>query len=99
MSQLLYCWRCQMEIPMLDDKEVMYVLEPMRLNEQRTRDIESAKIFVLQRYCEITCFEETNANAIWHHQLSKYGPPCRNCGKPLRTPRAKLCAACGTVVS
>jgi len=69
MSQLLYCWRCQMEIPMLDDKEVKYVLEPMRLNERRTRDIESAKVIVLQRYCEVTGF--ANANAIWHHQLSK----------------------------
>jgi hypothetical protein len=23
------------------------------------------------------------------------GPPCARCGTPLRTPRAKLCAACG----
>jgi hypothetical protein len=98
MSELLYCWRCQIEIPMLDDREAMYVLGPFRFDEQRTKDVRSGKNIVLQRYFEVTGFEETNANAVWHHQLDQYGPPCRNCGKPLRTPRAKLCAACGTEV-
>jgi hypothetical protein len=52
----------------------------------------------LARYFEITGFRETNPNAIWHHRLSLFGPPCASCGKLLRTPRAKLCAACGAVV-
>jgi hypothetical protein len=29
------------------------------------------------------------------HRLTDYGPPCRSCGLPLRTPDARLCAACG----
>ena len=48
----------------------------------------------LQRYREITGFDETNFNALFHHRLSLLGPDCHACGKPLRTPRAKLCAEC-----
>ena len=50
----------------------------------------------LQRYREITGFDETNFNALFHHRLSLLGPDCRACGKPLRTPRAKVCAECWT---
>lgn len=52
-------------------------------------------VLALQVYEEITGFHETNKNALWHHRLSVYGPPCLHCGKPLRTTRAKHCAACG----
>ena len=30
-----------------------------------------------------------------HHRLSAIGPDCGKCGKPLRTPKAKICAECG----
>ena len=48
-------------------------------------------------YSELTGFYESNHNAIMHHQISIYGPPCEACGKPLRTPQAAFCAACGKV--
>jgi hypothetical protein len=49
-------------------------------------------------YEEMTGWREMHHNAIMHHRLSIYGPPCVTCGKPLRTPRATFCAACGTRV-
>lgn len=45
-------------------------------------------------YEEFTGLRETNPRALYHHRIAMYGPPCENCGKPLRTPAAKLCAAC-----
>lgn len=49
---------------------------------------------VLAEYERITGVRETNPMAIYHHRISDYGPPCRFCDKPLRTPRAKLCGNC-----
>jgi hypothetical protein len=51
---------------------------------------------LLDGYEQITGYRETNPNAVFHHVLSIYGPPCRACSKPLRTPKAAFCAACGT---
>ena len=33
---------------------------------------------------------------ILKHRFGAFGPPCTECGLPLRTPRARICAACGT---
>ena len=46
-------------------------------------------------YLRLTGFAEGNHNAIMHHRLSLYGPPCTACARPLRTPLARHCAACG----
>ena len=108
MAKSLYCWRCDMEIPMLDEQE-WAVVEPALIQSIKDireirRDLQIGLAEALKHhhgtkalslYQEFTGFEETNPAAIWHHRLSLYGPPCQNCGKPLRTPRAKLCAACG----
>jgi hypothetical protein len=90
MVRILYCWRCQMEIPMLEEHEAAYVLErgpDQEFGPNRDR--------ILRRYLELTGFEEPNSNAVWHHVAGQYGAACSSCGKPLRTPRARMCAACG----
>jgi len=48
----------------------------------------------LREHERITGFHETNPNVLYDHRISKWGPPCEKCGKPLRTPRAKLCGSC-----
>jgi len=53
--------------------------------------------YLLAGYQLFTGVEESNPNMVWHHVRSLYGPTCDVCGKPLRTPRARLCAACGTI--
>jgi len=53
---------------------------------------------VLAAYCRLTGFAETSANAVMHHRLSLYGEACAVCSKPLRSPAAKVCVACGAPV-
>ncbi|MDB0521792.1 hypothetical protein [Ralstonia solanacearum] len=95
-----------MDVPMLTEEEWSFVnpegfIEEMKryraatgcsLTEALQRGLGQR---VLTAYESITGFKETNPNALLHHRLSLYGPLCGVCGKPLRTPNAKHCAACG----
>ena len=110
MAEAVYCWRCDCVVPMLNEQEWAAML-PLLSNfidqiqahrkEHQCSLAEALRIApgtqALSKYAEITGFVETNVNAIWHHRVSIYGPPCAACDKPLRTPRASFCAACGTV--
>lgn len=49
---------------------------------------------VRTQYERLTGMVESNHNAILHHRISLYGPPCKRCQKPLRSPNAKVCGAC-----
>lgn len=53
---------------------------------------------MLAEYERITGYREMNPNAISHHRICDYGPPCSFCGKPLRTPRARICGSCMKLV-
>ena len=102
----LWCWRCKAEVPMLDEEEYASVAALYRDGILATKQFRARWGIPLQgastkqrmrpvskRYEELTGLWEENANAIMHHRLSPYGPPCKRCGKPLRTPVAKLCGA------
>src|ERR1700674_2068523 len=89
--RMLWCWRCKREVPMLDSVEFSEVLSKQDLTK---RNFKERFANSLAEYEKITGFKETNLNALYHHELSLYGPPCKRCGKPLRTPQAKLCGSC-----
>ena len=106
--QQLWCWRCRMVVPMLDDAEFERVIQHLRdgkselIHAPPTEGpawehpvMTTATKRLLDEYNRITGFGETNPNAVWHHQISLYGPPCHSCGKPLRSPTARFCTACG----
>jgi hypothetical protein len=111
MAKTLYCWRCKMEIPMLDDGEWERVGAVFTNSVQAIKQYREIHNVPLQQaktemfwealylYREITDFPETNPNALWHHRISLYGPPCQSCGKVLRTPVAKRCVECGAIRS
>jgi hypothetical protein len=76
---------------MLDDEEFNEAMEVYNAVAKKTDRVQS----LLDFYNNLTDFGETNHLAILHHQISQYGTPCENCGKPYRTPLASFCAACG----
>ncbi|WP_224240340.1 hypothetical protein [Hyalangium gracile] len=101
--KVLWCWRCQMDVPMLDEDEfqAMWRLYSERapgangLRQEENSPLRERFLPMLEEYKRLTGMAETNPNAVVHHRLSLYGPPCAACGKPLRTPQARHCAACG----
>ena len=85
-----------MEVPMLNKEEhaiasKLYAIGFKVLRKDRQERFKE----LLDFYNNLTGFEETEPNAIMHHSLELIGPDCEKCGKPYRTPKAKLCAACG----
>ena len=95
---MLWCWRCKMEVPMLNESEFkiasgLYENSIRQVKFKKERDLQFKQL--LDYYEKVTGLNETEPNAIMHHRLALYGPPCECCGKPYRTPKATFCAACG----
>ena len=109
--KVLWCWRCKMNVPMLDEQEFSEILrlsgEAMRaLRERAPSNIQLERVPlrdyfrpVAEAYEGITGFREENPNAIMHHRISMYGPPCPRCGKVLRTATSHKCFECGFEVA
>lgn len=107
MATTLYCWRCEREVPLLDEEEYARVKELLWKDTRTIKDYRGEHGASLQQalreapygeslreYERITGFRETNMEVLWHHRLSKYGPPCERCGRPRRTPAATRCVDC-----
>lgn len=103
----LWCWRCKAEMPMLDEVEFAEIAALYSAAMQSAKEIRKETGVAIQhrsvqerfepvraKYQSITGFYEPNHNAILHHRISLYGPPCAKCGKPLRSPKAKICGSC-----
>jgi hypothetical protein len=98
LMEKLWCWRCKMEIGMLDEEEFAIAAELYGEGIRSLKnfsDIASRFKPLLDYYNSVTGENETEPNAIMHHSIEQYGPPCEKCGKPYRTPQASFCAACG----
>ncbi len=109
----LWCWRCKMEIPMLDEEEYAQISalysEGVRATKKsrqkfdlpldRMPSMKERFRPMLDAYERLTGFREENPNAIMHHRIATYGQPCQRCGKALRTPKARKCFECGLVVA
>jgi hypothetical protein len=104
--QMMWCWRCQNIVPMLDDGEfrAVWTLYSEGWEMLRRASLagtlsastrEEAFTPALREYERTTGHYEPNPNVIMHHRISLYGSPCSTCGKPLRSPKASYCTACG----
>ncbi|TYP74822.1 DUF3450 domain-containing protein [Paenibacillus methanolicus] len=110
--KFMWCWRCEQDMPMLDEEEYarmnalygecMRATEEFRLKHGLPAQMTSMNERfrpVVEAYEQLTGYSNVHHNAIMHHRISMYGVRCNCCGKPLRTPTANLCAACGTTQS
>ena len=87
-----------MELAMLDEEEyaIAYNLYGDGIKKwKETGSRQTGFKALLDYYKSVTGEEETEPNAIMHHRVAQYGPPCENCGKPYRTPQATYCPSCG----
>ncbi len=102
--QPLWCWRCRTVVRMLDESEYAEVRRRYRAAFRSAAELRQFEnppgATTRERFQPVRAYHaqltgmDCHENAIMHHRLSLYGPPCRHCQKPLRTPNAKLCGTC-----
>ncbi|HWT98838.1 MAG TPA: hypothetical protein VN229_14525 [Terriglobales bacterium] len=103
----LYSFKLKRELPLLSDDEYRPIEQALtnrleEIKEYRRRhhaSIEEAKRHAsndpLDYYERLTGIRLSDPDELYWVRLSRYGRICRQCEKPFRTPKAKLCAECG----
>src|SRR5690606_6506405 len=96
MMEKLWCWRCRQVVGMLNEEEYRIAHELYGRGFKNNSGVYADRFReLLNYYFEITGEVITEPNAVMHHRIAQYGPPCEQCEKPYRTPLASFCAACG----
>lgn len=70
--KMLWCWRCKMEVPMLNEEEFRKAAELYKL-AFRAGSMEERSKPLRDYYRDLTGWDESNPNAIIHHRISLYG--------------------------
>jgi hypothetical protein len=107
--RIQYCWRCRTDVPMLDEEEFaawdavfsrcIQLAKSARRDGTHITEMDSAFGEARLLYSHVTGAPDTDHNEIRHHRLWNFGPPCGSCGRPLRTPEARMCAECGELLA
>src|SRR5262245_35239731 len=103
----VYCWRCGRFVRGLSELEyaefeAVFAATKRSLNAALDRgELDDSRWEELRRPLEETCRRLSGEDVLepshlFKHRASRYGPPCRACGRNLRTPRASRCMACGS---
>ncbi len=105
----LWCWRCRMNVPMFDEDELVEMnsiyrkcllqSKKMRITRQDSIAVINNEAFrPLTEWHHLQTGADCTVDEMRHHRAFLFGPNCKICNKPLRSPRAKRCAECGTRV-
>ncbi len=105
--QITWCWKCRAEVPLFDETEWLRLEPLLRDGMQATmdyrRDHQVALVDVdlslvyknaLDAHEDMTGTRPADPFTMWHHRRADFGPPCTNCGRPLRTPGVTECHEC-----
>lgn len=107
MPVLMYSYGLKRSLPMLSDEEfepigkalenrVEQIKEYRRVHQCSLDEaLKHSSVDALDHYERISGIRLAHPDELYWVQLSRYGRSCPHCGKPFRTPRAKLCAECG----
>lgn len=107
---VVFCWRCERDVPMFDEVEwrrLGPLLERGEAAVKRYREVHGVTLEgvpmrevyadALAEHQRIAGHADVRPQDIGHHRRAAHGPLCGWCGKPLRTPLARRCVACGLV--